>query len=132
VTLEPTVLEPVETPEPSAYYYTDAPTMYYQDNTPEPTAADPITKPSSGSKNNTPDNSFPGFPGFDETMPNIPGSQWRKEVDEQCEQVVVNDVCVDRCVVVTSIFQGTTLIDESSRVTQSSCLSKRQESKQNQ
>lgn len=101
---------------------------------------EPIKNPSPGYENSAPnsvpgfsgghtDNFFPGFPG-DETSAG--GSQWRKEIDEQCEQVTISGVCVDRCVTVTSIFQGTTLIDETSRVTQSSCLSKRQEAKQNQ
>jgi hypothetical protein len=87
---------------------------------------DPISKP------NGQDNSFPGFP-TDNTFPGFTGGGgFRKETDEQCEQVTVNDVCVNRCVAVTSIFLGDTLIDESSRVTQSSCLNKRQDAKQNQ
>ena len=125
----PTVLEPVETPEPTVYYVdsTPEPTSYsYTDNT-VPTMDDPLSNPAQGSKPSMPDNSFPGFPG-DATMP----GHFRKEVDEQCEQVVISDVCVERCVTVTSIFQGSTLIDESSTVTESSCLSKRQEAKQNQ
>lgn len=127
-------------PPPTTYNVTPEPTVYY-DYTPEPTMLDPIENPSSGSSNNSsPENSFPGFsgshtgnsfPGFPENE-TIPGSQWRKEVDEQCEQITIDNVCVDRCVVVTSIFQGGTLLDESSRVTQSSCLNKRQEAKQNQ
>ena len=39
------------------------------------------------------------------------------------------DICVEQCVAVTLIFQGETLIDKLSTVTQSSCLSKRQEAK---
>lgn len=115
----PTVLEPVETPEPTVYYVDDT----------VPTMEDPLSNPTQGSKPSmsVPDNSFPGFPG-DAAIP----GQFRKEVDEQCEQIVISDVCVERCVTVTSIFQGTTLIDESSTVTESSCLSKRQEAKQNQ
>ena len=65
-------------------------------------------------------------------MPEFAGKQLRKEVDEQCEQLMTNDVCVERCVVLTSIFSENNLIDESSRVTQSSCLNKRQETKQSQ
>lgn len=137
--------EPIQTPAPTIYY-TPEPTVHYydddegdgeddddtsnddDDNPMTDPISDPISDPVQGSQ---PGNTFPGFPD-DDTMPNIPESQLRKEVDEQCDQVENNDVCVERCVVVTSVFQGEALIDESSTVSQGSCLSKRQEAKQNQ
>lgn len=148
-------------PEPTVYYYDDKgedkddnnmsndddpePTVYYDDdeggkeddnnvsNDDDNPMTDPISDPISDPQGSQPSigNTFPGFPS-DGTLPNIPESQLRKEVDEQCDEVEINDICVERCVVVTSIFQGETLIEESSTVSQSSCLSKRQEAKQNQ
>jgi hypothetical protein len=107
------------TPKPTQNYYNNpAPTMPELVLTAKPTYT--YIPPSAGQSVNI-------------TKPMLPGGQFRKEVDEQCDEVVLGDpeACVVRCVTVTSIFDGDILIDETSRVSETSCLNKRQQAKQN-
>ncbi|KAL3779950.1 hypothetical protein HJC23_008204 [Cyclotella cryptica] len=114
----PAPVTPVVTPKPTQTYYTPVPTMLEPAVTAKPTFA--YIQPSPGYNVNV-------------ATPMLPGGQFRKEVDEQCDEVVMGDpeACIVRCVTVTSIFDGDILIDETSRTAESSCLNKRQQAKQN-
>ena len=61
-----------------------------------------------------------------------PFDPFKKVVDEDCRVVVKNENCIEKCTITRTIYDGNTEIDRTVEYTKESCLSKRQQRKEDE